>query len=129
MVQFTVTSISAVERRDGISFVKRLDKQQIKLMADLNYFIQINQPFEDIALEPDYCLHVHIQGETYQPNVGHSTKKLLHFFRILRDIGYERTVSSAHPWIKTEGESFNYHLESGKTLKYLQQLRDMVYSE
>jgi sugar phosphate isomerase/epimerase len=115
--------------RDGIGFVKRLNRKPIKLMADLNYFIQINQPFEDIALEPDYCLHVHIQGDTYQPNVGNSTEKLLHLFRILRDMGYERTVSSAHPWISTEGEIFNYRLESGKTLKYLQQLRDHVYSE
>jgi sugar phosphate isomerase/epimerase len=115
--------------RDGIHFVKRLNKKSIKLMADLNYFIEINQPFEDIALEPHYCLHVHIQGETYQPNVGNCTDKILHIFRVLRDMGYERTVSSAHPWISTEGDSFNYRLESEKTLKFLQNLRNQVYSE
>jgi hypothetical protein len=98
-------------------------------MADLNYFIAIDQAFEDIALEPDLCLHVHIQGETYQPNVGNCTDKILHIFRVLRDIGYERTVSSAHPWISTEGDSFNYRLESEKTLKFLQNLRNQVYSE
>jgi len=114
--------------REGIDFVKRLNKKSIRLMADLNYFVEINQPFEDIALEPDLCLHVHIQGERYQPNVGNCTEKILHIFRVLRDMGYERTVSSAHPWISTEGEIFNYRLESEKTLKYLQNLRNQVYS-
>jgi len=98
-------------------------------MADLNYFIAIGQPFEDIALEPDFCLHVHIQGETYQPNVGNCDDKILHIFRVLRDIGYQRTVSSAHPWISTTGETFNYRVESEKTLKYLQNFRAQVYSE
>jgi sugar phosphate isomerase/epimerase len=115
--------------KDGIEFVKRLNLPAIRLMADLNYFVQIEEPFEDIQLEPDLCLHVHIQGETYQPNVGDSTGKILHIFRVLRDIDYQRTVSSAHPWITTEGEMFNYRLESAKTLKYLQELREQVYSE
>jgi sugar phosphate isomerase/epimerase len=114
---------------DGIEFIKRLNQKSIKLMADLNYFIAIDQAFEDIALEPDFCLHVHIQGETYQPNAGNCTDKILHIFRVLRDMGYERTVSSAHPWISTEGDSFNYRLESEKTLKFLQNLRNQVYSE
>jgi sugar phosphate isomerase/epimerase len=115
--------------RDGIEFVKRLDQKSIKLMADLNYFIAIDQPFEDIALEPDFCLHVHIQGETYQPNVGNCDDKILHIFRVLRDIGYQRTVSSAHPWISTTGGAFDYRIESEKTLKYLQNFRAQVYSE
>jgi sugar phosphate isomerase/epimerase len=114
---------------DGIDFVKRLNLPYIRLMADLNYFVQINEPFEDIQIEPDLCLHVHIQGETYQPNVGDCTEKILHIFRVLRDMGYKRTVSSAHPWTATEGEKFNYRLESGKTLRYLRQLRDRAYSE
>ena len=114
--------------RDGIDFVKRLNKDSIRLMADLNYFIKIGQPFEDIALEPDYCLHVHVQGEKYQPNVGDSTEKILHIFRILKEIGYEMSVSSAHPWISTEGEVFNYKIESAKTLKFLQNLREQVYA-
>jgi len=115
--------------RDGIDFVKRLNRDSIRLMADLNYFVAVNQPFEDIALEPDYCLHVHIQGEKYQPNVGDCEDKILHIFRILRDIGYQRSVSSAHPWISTEGKDFNYRIESAKTLKFLQNLRKKVYDE
>ena len=33
---------------DGIEFVKSLDLPSIRLMADLNYFIEIGEPFEDI---------------------------------------------------------------------------------
>jgi sugar phosphate isomerase/epimerase len=114
---------------DGIDFVKRLNLPSIRLMADLNYFVQIDEPFEDIQIRPDLCLHVHIQGETYQPNVGDCTEKILHIFRVLRNMGYARTVSSAHPWIATEAGTFNYRLESGKTLEYLQRLREQVYNE
>lgn len=113
---------------DGIDFVKRLNMPSIRLMADLNYFVQINEPFEDIQIEPDLCLHVHIQGETFQPNVGNSTEKILHIFRVLKDMHYTRTVSSAHPWIATEGEHFDYRVESAKTLGYLRALREQVYS-
>ncbi|MFY0650708.1 MAG: sugar phosphate isomerase/epimerase [Cyclobacteriaceae bacterium] len=116
--------------KDGIEFVKELSKDSVRLMADLNYFLRLDQPFEDIALEPDLCLHVHVQGEKYQPNVGNCEEKILHIFRVLRDIGYERSVSSAHPWISTEeGKEFNYRTESAKTLKFLQDLRAQVYAE
>ena len=114
---------------DGIDFVKKLKQPSIRVMADLNYFMEIDEPFDDIAIEPEYCLHVHIQGDPYQPNYGNHDQKILRIFRILRDIGYERTVSSAHPWISTEGGKFDYRLESEKTLKYLQNLRERVYSE
>ncbi len=114
--------------KDGIEFVRRLNRKSIRLMADLNYFIAIGQPFEDIAIDPDLCLHVHIQGETYQPNVGDTKEKILHIFRVLKDIGYDRTVSSAHPWISTEGDIFNYRIESAKTLKFLKELRQKVFS-
>ena len=114
---------------DGLDFVRRLNHSRIRVMADLNYFTEINEPFEDIALEPDYCLHVHIQGDPYQPNYGSHDGKILRLFRILREIGYERSVSSAHPWISTEGDIFNYRIESAKTLMYLKGLRDQVYAE
>ena len=29
-------------------------------MADLNYFLKLDQPLEDIAKEPEFCAHVHI---------------------------------------------------------------------
>jgi sugar phosphate isomerase/epimerase len=114
---------------DGLAFAKRLGQPSIRIMADLNYFVAVDEPFEDIAIDPEYCLHVHIQGDTYQPNYGDSTSQILHIFRVLRDVDYRRTVSSAHPWISTQGKSFDYGVESAKTLRFLKDLRDQVLAE
>jgi sugar phosphate isomerase/epimerase len=113
---------------DGLEFAKRLARPSVRVMADLNYFIAVDEPFEHIAIAPDYCLHVHIQGDTYQPNYGNSTAKILHIFRVLRDIGYQRTVSSAHPWISTRNGPFDYAYESATTLRFLQDLREQAFS-
>jgi sugar phosphate isomerase/epimerase len=114
---------------DGLEFVKQLARPAVRVMADLNYFIAVDEPFEDVAIDPDYCLHVHIQGDTYQPNVGDCEAKIARIFRVLRDVGYARTVSSAHPWIGTEPGPFNYAVESAKTLRFLCQLREQVFAE
>ena len=115
---------------DGLEFAKQLGQPAVRVMADLNYFIAVKEPFEDVAIDPDYCLHVHIQGDTYQPNFGDCAAKILHVFRVLRDIRYERTVSSAHPWTSTEaGRPFDYAVESAKTLRFLRDLREQVFSE
>ncbi len=115
--------------REGLEFAKRVNHPAIRVMADLNYFVELHEPLSDIALDPSYCLHVHIQGDKYQPNIGGRGPLLLELFRLLRDIGYTRGVSAAHPWTITEGAAFNYRLESAKTLKYMQDLRQKVYAE
>jgi sugar phosphate isomerase/epimerase len=114
---------------DGLAFAKELGLSNIRVMADLNYFVAVNEPFEDIAIDPSFCVHVHIQGDTYQPNYGDSTEKILHIYRVLRDVGYERTVSSAHPWVSTVSGPFDYRSESAKTLQFLVELRDSVFAE
>jgi sugar phosphate isomerase/epimerase len=114
---------------DGIAFARKVNHPSIRVMADLNYFVELNEPLADIAVDPEYCLHVHVQGDTYQPNVGKRGDLHLQLFRILRGIGYQRGVSAASPWIATAGGPFDYRFESGKTLEYLKNLRDRVYSE
>ena len=115
--------------REGLEFAKRVNHPSIRVMADLNYFVELNEPLSDIAADPDYCLHVHIQGDKYQPNVGNRGPLLADLFRVLRNMGYARGVSAASPWTITEGKTFNYRLESAKTLKYMQDLRKKVYGE
>ena len=121
---------------DGVSqvlrwadFCKTAGPLNIRVMADLNYFVAVDEPFEDIAIDPTYCVHVHIQGDTYQPNYGNCTEKILHIFRVLRDVGYQRTVSSAHPWISTVPGPFNYRAESARTLEFLVELRERVFAD
>ena len=59
---------------DALEFArKEIGRDVVRVMADLNYFIQGNQPLEHIARDPAYCLHVHIAGENAQPGVGDRT--------------------------------------------------------
>lgn len=116
---------------DGLEFVKKeINREVVRVMADLNYFLAGNQPLENIAKDPDYCLHVHVAGERAQPGVGHLQESHMHLFRVLRDIGYTRGVSAACPWASTVGgQKVDFRLETEKTLKYLSALREKVYAE
>ena len=51
------------------------------------------------------------------------------FFRVLRDIGYERCVSCACPWVATGPGEFDYTREGAKALAYVRELRAEVYNE
>ena len=114
---------------EGLKFAKRVDHPNVKVMADLNYFLKLNQPFDDIKQDPEFCLHGHIAGEGAQPGVGSLVDKHKAFFRVLRDIGYKGGVSAACPWKKTEGAEFDLTVETAKTLKYMTNLREQVFNE
>jgi sugar phosphate isomerase/epimerase len=114
---------------EGIEFAKATGRSNVKVMADLNYFLKLNQPLEDILKYPEYCLNVHIQGDGgSQPNVGNREEILLHLFSVLKEAGYDKGVSAACPWVITNGASeIDYKYETDYTLKYLQDLRDKIY--
>jgi len=115
---------------DGIEFAKHeVGRSVVRVMADLNYFIQGNQPLENITKEPDYCLHVHIAGEHGQPGLGDRVDIHTRLFRVLRDIGYTGGVSAASPWKSTSGDKVDFRAETAKSLQYLRALRDKVYAE
>lgn len=115
--------------KEGLAFVRRVDHPNVKIMADLNYFLKLDQPFDDIKDAPELCLHCHIAGEHGQPGVGDLRKKHKAFFRVLRDIGYQRGVSCACPWVGTQPGEFDITAETAKALAYVQQLRAEVYGE
>jgi hypothetical protein len=98
-------------------------------MADLNYFLKLNQPLDHIKEDPELCMHCHIAGDHAQPGVGDMRETHRAFFRVLRDIGYNRGVSCACPWVRTQGDEFDFTAESAKTLAYVQALRAEVYGE
>jgi sugar phosphate isomerase/epimerase len=72
---------------EGIEFAKQVNRPSVKVMADLNYFIKLDQPLEHIAIEPEYCAHVHIAEGGGQPGTGDRSDVYKRLFRILRDIG------------------------------------------
>lgn len=116
---------------DGLEFVKKeINRDVVRIMADLNYFLAGNQPLENIAKDPEYCLHVHLAGQRAQPGVGNLVESHTHLFRVLKSIGYVRGVSAACPWVSTNGsQKVDFRLETTKTLKYLSDLREKVYAE
>ena len=116
--------------QDGIRFAKEeIARPSVRVMADINYFLKGNQPFENIVKYPDDCLHVHIAGDHGQPGMGDMDDVFLRLFRILRDIGYTRGVSAACPWVSTDGGPVDFGKETAKSLTYLKALRDKVYAE
>jgi sugar phosphate isomerase/epimerase len=114
---------------EGLAFAREVNRPEIYLMADLNYFIALNQDLEDIAQAPEMLVHAHIAGTGAQPGVGDLMDFHMHFFRVLRNIGYKGTVSAACPWKSTTGGGLDLRYETAKSLRYLQELRDKVYSE
>lgn len=114
---------------EGVAFARQVNRPSVKVMADLNYFIKLDQPFEHIAIEPSFLAHVHIAEGAGQPGTGDRTGMYERLFRILRDIQYDKAVSSACAWISTDGGELNFGLETQKTLDYLQAMRERIYAE
>ena len=113
--------------KEGLAFAKATGRRSVKVMADLNYFLRINQSLDDIREDPTYCLHVHMAGEGHgggsQPNIGPRTEAFTKLFHILKDINYNGTVSAACPWVSSTGSSdIDYKYETGLTLKYMRDL-------
>jgi sugar phosphate isomerase/epimerase len=114
--------------KEGLDFAKLTGRRSIRLMADLNYFLKLNEPLDDIRIDPSYCLHVQMAGEGNgfsQPNLVPRTAAYNELFTILKDIGYNSTVSVASPWYSSTGsEQIDWRYETTITLEYMQRLRD-----
>jgi len=116
---------------EGVEFAKMTGRRSVKVMADLNYFLELDQPLEDILKYPEYCINVHIQGDGgAQPNVGKREEILTHLFSVLKEINYTKGVSIACPWVSTNGkEEVDFKYETDKTIEYVKAIRDKVYGE
>ncbi len=114
---------------EGVAFAKMTGRSNVKVMADLNYFLELEQPLEDILKYPDYCLNVHVQGDGgAQPNVGEREGILTHLFEVLKEAGYEKGVSAACPWVSTSGAAeVDFKRETDITIRFMQDIRDKVF--
>jgi len=115
---------------EGLRFVQEeIRRPNVRLMADMDYFLALDQPYTDIAVAPEYCLDVHIDGAHGQPGPG-DEERLLPLLRVLRDMGYTGPVTVACNWVPTEGRTrLDFGAETARTLAYLQSLRAQVYGE
>jgi sugar phosphate isomerase/epimerase len=124
---------------DGLQFAKDTGRRSIKLMADLNYFVSLNQDLRDVLKAPEYLLSVHIQGNNApgmpswagQPNVGDRMPVITRFFEILKEMDYDKTVTLACAWGSTKGDGkpADYAYETKKTLGILNELIDGIYAK
>ena len=113
---------------DGLRIMNMFGSKNVRVMADIDYFLELDQPLSDIKADPAACLHVHIAGDGAQPNIGSREKTLIELFTILREIGYEGAVSCACPWQPTKEGPMDKLYETKKTAEYLQNLRAQVYA-
>lgn len=117
----------------GLEFARLINHPNVKLMADLNYFLRNKESFEILKEDPSWNLHCHIAGRSErggaQPNVGEYREIHKEFFRVLRDTHFEGAVSCACPWINTGSGEFDLTQETAKTIDYLRELRREVYNE
>jgi sugar phosphate isomerase/epimerase len=114
---------------EGIEFAKEVDHPLVKVMADLNYFIALDQPLEDIAKYPEMCTHVHIAEGKGQPGIGDRNDIYERLFRILAGMGYEGAVDCACAWVSSDGGELDFGKETRKSLAYLKDLRAKIYAE
>ena len=112
---------------EGLAFAKSVRREPIKMMVDLNYFLKLGESLDIIREDPEYCLHVQMQGEGNgfsQPNIVPRTEAYGKLMTVLKDIGYSSTVSVAAPWMSSTGaEPIDYAYETRITLQYMQELR------
>jgi hypothetical protein len=115
---------------DGLAFAREIKRPEIRLMADTAYFIERNQPLENILKAPEYCVHCHTAGVKGQPGVGDHVAVHTRLFEIFRDMGYTRAVSCVGTFVDTTGSGkLQFGVETAKTLQYMRDLRDKVYSK
>jgi hypothetical protein len=113
---------------DGIEMVNRFDYPNVKIMADTNYFIAGNWPVEDINKASELLAHTHTIGIKGQSGAGDMTAYHTKMFQVLKSRGYTKTVGIACLRVSTKGGALDFKYESGKSLKYLQDLRAKVYA-
>jgi len=122
---------------DGLKFAKETGRRSVKVMADLNYFVSLNQKLEDVLVAPEYLIGVHIQGNNApgmpswagQPNVGNRMPVIRRFFEILKEMDYDKTVTCACAWSSTKGGPVDFKYEGDKTMGILLEMIDEIYSK
>jgi sugar phosphate isomerase/epimerase len=117
---------------DAVEFCRRLGRWNVRCMADTDYFVSRNQPLENIAKYPEYCVMAETQGVKGQPGFGDRVDIHTRLFRVLRDIGYEGVVDfvAGGTWHNTSGSGpADLRVETRKSLEYAQKIRDQVYAE
>ena len=78
---------------EGLAMAKRVNRNGIKVLADLYHIWQENEPMQNIVDAASYLAHVHIAEPVKRSYPGNDDFDFTEFFTALRDAGYNGRVS------------------------------------
>lgn len=78
---------------DGLAMAKRVNRNGIKVLADLYHVWQENEPMQNIVDAAPYLAHVHIAEPVKRSYPGNDDFDFSDFFTALKNAGYDGRVS------------------------------------
>ena len=78
---------------DGLVMAKRVNRQGIKVLADLYHIWQENEPMQNIVDAAEWLAHVHIAEPVKRSYPGNDDFDFQEFFTALEQAGYDGRVS------------------------------------
>ena len=83
---------------EGLSLAKEVDREEVKLLADLRHMQEEKEDFSPLRLAKEYLFHIHLCDFDGKAQVypGKGTWDIAGFFKALKSIGYNNRVSIEH---------------------------------
>jgi len=100
---------------EGVRLARDVDRDRVKVLADIYHFMMDDEPLDDILEAPEWLAHVHL-ADSGRRNPGSGEYPLGRWFEILHEIGYQGRASVECRW----GE--DYRRETADSLAFLRQL-------
>ena len=97
---------------EALNLVKKIGRQEIKILADLYHVVQEKEPFFHLMDAKDYLAHIHVADGDNRSYPGSNDYDFIEFFSYLKMIKYEQRISIECEWS-------NLAKEAPKALKFL----------
>ena len=107
---------------EGLSLAKEVDREEVKLLADLRHMQEEGEDFLPLILAKEYLFHIHLCDFDGRTRVypGKGTWDIAGFFKALKSIGYDNRVSIEHCDFK------KFSQEGREALRFLREIAYIV---
>jgi sugar phosphate isomerase/epimerase len=78
---------------EGVAFAKRVNRPEIRVLADFFHMDEESEPLETLRENRDWVVHVHL-ADTGRRNPGTGSYPYDRFFGLLKEIGYAGMMSA-----------------------------------
>jgi sugar phosphate isomerase/epimerase len=78
---------------EGVSFARRVNRPEIRVLADFFHMDEENEPLETLREHRDWIVHIHL-ADTGRRNPGTGSYDYDRFFGLLKEIGYGGLMSA-----------------------------------